>query len=66
VLAGQKELRVMHDSVHELTGALPNAQGYLISGADHAYIFGEPEQFASILRAWFSSQQLPEDILIHW
>ncbi len=66
VLAGQKELKAMHESVHELTAALPNAQGYLISGADHAYLFAEPERFTSILQAWLSSQQLPEDILIHW
>jgi pimeloyl-ACP methyl ester carboxylesterase len=66
VLAGQKELGVMRYSVRDLTAALPNAQGYLISGADHAYLFAEPERFTSILRAWFSSQQLPEDILIPW
>lgn len=66
VLAGQKELGIMRDSVHELTAALPNAQGYLISGADHAYLFAEPGRFTGILRAWFSSHQLPEDILISW
>jgi pimeloyl-ACP methyl ester carboxylesterase len=66
VLAGQKELWIMRDSVHELTAALPNAQGYLISGADHAYLFVEPERFTGILRSWFSGHQLPEDILISW
>jgi pimeloyl-ACP methyl ester carboxylesterase len=66
VLAGQKELGIMRDSVHELTAVLPNAQGYLISGADHAYLFAEPERFTGILRAWFSSHQLPEDILSSW
>jgi hypothetical protein len=45
---------------------LPNAQGFLISGADHAYLFAEPERFLGIRRAWFDNQQLPEDILIHW
>jgi pimeloyl-ACP methyl ester carboxylesterase len=66
VLAGQKKLRVMRDSVLELTAALPNAKGYLISGADHAYLFAEPDRFTGILRAWLNSQQLPEDILIRW
>ena len=66
VLAGQKELGIMRDSVHELTEVLPNAQGYLISGADHAYLFAEPEWFAGILCAWFSRRQLPEEILISW
>ncbi len=65
VLAGQKEPKVMRNSAYRLTTALPNAQGYLISDADHAYLFAEPERFASILRAWFSDKQLPNDILIH-
>ncbi len=64
VLAGQKEPRLMRDSMRELTAALPNAQGYLIASADHAYLFAEPERFAGILRAWFSNKQLPGDILI--
>ena len=64
VLGGQKELKVVHDSVRDLAAALPDARGYLISGADHAYIFQEPEKFAGIVRAWISDKPLPDGMLV--
>ncbi|MGA9098393.1 MAG: hypothetical protein WB392_05620 [Methanotrichaceae archaeon] len=39
VLAGQKEPKVVRDSAHKLATVLPNAREYLISDADHAYLF---------------------------
>ena len=54
----------MHGSVQDLEAALPDARGYLISGADHAFIFEKPGQFTGILRAWFSDQPLPEEIFL--
>lgn len=63
-LAGQKELKVVHDSVRDLTSAIPNSRGYLITDADHGYIFKEPEKFAGIVRAWISDKPLPDGTLI--
>jgi pimeloyl-ACP methyl ester carboxylesterase len=64
VLAGEKELGAVRASAGELAAALPNARGRLIRGADHAFLFAHPGRFAGILRAWFTDQPLPEDILI--
>lgn len=55
VLAGDKELKSMRQSVWDLTGTLPNSKGMLLKGALHNYPWAQSDVFNQAIRGWISS-----------
>ncbi len=60
VLVGEKELKIMKESVRDLLAAMPSAQGYVVSGAIHNWSLQLPDLFTQTVRAWITGQALPE------
>lgn len=59
VLVGEKELKIMHESVRDLLKALPSAQGYVVANAIHNWSLQLPELFTQTVRAWITNRVLP-------
>ena len=63
LLVGEKELKIMKESVRDLLGAMPSAQGYVVSGAIHNWSLQLPDLFAQTVRAWITRQELPRALM---
>jgi pimeloyl-ACP methyl ester carboxylesterase len=63
LLAGAKEVRLIHRSWAELAGALPRAAVRLVPGADHVWPLRDPALFSDTVRAWCSDRPLPSPLL---
>ncbi len=59
LLVGEKELKIMRESVHDLLAVMPSAKGYVVSGAIHNWSFQLPDLFVQTVRAWITGQALP-------
>lgn len=59
ILVGEKELKIMKESVRDLLAAMPSAQGYVVSGAIHNWSLQLPDLFTQTIRAWVTGQSLP-------
>lgn len=59
VLVGEKELKIMQESVRDLLKAMPSAQGCIVSGAIHNWSLQLPELFTQTVRAWITHRGLP-------
>ncbi len=59
ILVGEKELKIMHQSVRDLLAVMPSAQGYVVSGAIHNWSMQLPDLFTQTVRAWITGQELP-------
>ncbi len=62
LLVGQKELRVMHDSMRDLLKAMPTAQGYVVTNAIHNWSMQLPDLFTETVRAWITDRALPTEL----
>ena len=63
VVAGQKELKAIHDSARDLVKAIPGAKGYVVAGGMHTWNFQFPDLFAQTVRAWTQDQPLPAGLV---
>ena len=59
VLVGEKELKIMKESVRDLLGAMPSAKGYVVSGAIHNWSLQLPDLFTQTVQAWITGKELP-------
>lgn len=59
LLVGEKELKIMRESVHDLLAAMPAAQGYIVAGAIHNWSLQLPDLFTETVRAWIADRDLP-------
>jgi pimeloyl-ACP methyl ester carboxylesterase len=59
LLVGEKELKIMKESVRDLLAVMPSAQGYVVSGAIHNWSLQLPDLFMQTVRAWITGQALP-------
>lgn len=62
LLVGEKELKIMKESVRDLLAAMLSAQGYIVSGAIHNWSLQLPDLFTQTMRAWITGQALPEQL----
>jgi pimeloyl-ACP methyl ester carboxylesterase len=62
LLVGEKELKIMKESVRDLLAAMPSAQGYVVSGAIHNWSLQLPDLFTRTVRAWIANQDLPAQL----
>jgi pimeloyl-ACP methyl ester carboxylesterase len=63
VVNGQKEPKVVVQSVGDFVAALPNAQGYLAPQGDHYWGFSNPEIFVQMVQAWITDEPLPQELI---
>ncbi len=62
ILLGEKELKIMHQSARDLLAVLPNAQGYVVTGAIHNWSLQLSDLFTQTVRAWIANQPLPAQL----
>jgi pimeloyl-ACP methyl ester carboxylesterase len=63
LLVGEKELKIMKESVRDLLAAMPSAQGYVVSGAIHNWSLQLPDLFTQTVRAWIAGETLPDALV---
>ncbi|MBI5567404.1 MAG: alpha/beta hydrolase [Chloroflexi bacterium] len=61
-LVGQKELKLMHDSLRDSLKAMPSAQGYGVANAIHNWSMQLPDLFTQTVRAWITDRALPTEL----
>ncbi len=59
LLVGEKELKIMRESVRDLLAVMPSARGCVVSGAIHNWSLQLPDLFTQTVRAWIADQALP-------
>jgi pimeloyl-ACP methyl ester carboxylesterase len=59
LLVGEKELKIMKESVRDLLAVMPSARGYVVSSAIHNWSLQLPDLFTQTVRAWIMRQELP-------
>ncbi len=59
LLVGEKELKIMHQSVRDLLAVMSSAQGCVVTGAIHNWSLQLPDLFTQTVRAWIVDQPLP-------
>lgn len=52
VLAGDRDL-IREGETRKIAGLIPESTLRILSGADHFFVYGQPERFAGILESWF-------------
>jgi pimeloyl-ACP methyl ester carboxylesterase len=62
LLVGEKELKIMKESVHDLLASMPSAHGYVVTGAIHNWSLQLPDLFTQTVRAWISNRDLPTQL----
>jgi pimeloyl-ACP methyl ester carboxylesterase len=69
VVGGQKEYKIMHQSIKDVAAAIPGAQAYLVHhtkrmplSEEHNWNMTAPELFTRTVRAWIEGQPLPEEL----
>lgn len=62
-LVGQRELKLMHDSLRDLLKAMPSAQGRVVANAIHNWSMQWPELFTQTVRAWITDRELPQAVV---
>jgi pimeloyl-ACP methyl ester carboxylesterase len=63
LLVGEKELKIMKESVRDLLAVMPSAQGYVVTGAIHNWSMQLPDLFTQMVRVWITNQSLPTQLL---
>ena len=64
LLVGEKELKIMRESVRDLLAAMPSAKGCVVSGAIHNWSLQLPALFTQTVRAWITGQALPAQLTL--
>lgn len=65
VIAGEKELIAMRQSVVDIVNNLPNAKGILIENGLHTYPWVMYDDFNKIVEAWINNEQIVNQSVIH-
>lgn len=64
VVAGEKELAMIKDSLPIAVKALPDAQACIAPNADHVWNMQHAELFNRMVEAWITDQPLPAQLLV--
>jgi pimeloyl-ACP methyl ester carboxylesterase len=62
LLVGEKELKIMRQSMFDLMRVMPSARGCVVSGAIHNWSLQLPDLFTQTVRAWITNRRLPEQV----
>ncbi len=63
VVAGEKELKAMRQSVIDLVNIIPNSKGILMRGGKHTYPWAKYKCFNEVIRLWLNNEMIPNDLV---
>lgn len=63
VLAGEKELNAMRESVKDIVRAIPGAKGAYVVKGDHTYPWSMYEGFNQIIHSWITEQNVSSSMV---
>jgi pimeloyl-ACP methyl ester carboxylesterase len=62
VMVGEKDYKVIKESVRDLVNALPNSKSYIVPKGSHVWNMESPLLFNKVLRSFISEKALPNAI----
>lgn len=62
VMAGEKEYKIIKESVRDLMEGLPNATGITAPKLGHMWNIENPDLFNRVLRSWIVDEKLPDEV----
>jgi len=62
LLVGERELKIMRESVRDLLAMLLSAQGYVVANAIHNWSLQFPDLFTETVRDWITDRALPNSL----
>jgi pimeloyl-ACP methyl ester carboxylesterase len=62
VMTGQKDYKIIKESAEDLLNVLPNSKGAVALKVGHIWNIENPELFNSVLRAWITDNEFPENL----
>lgn len=64
VVTGEKDQKLVTQSVKDLAALLPQAKGFYAPGSHHGWNGEDPELFNAMARAWLNENALPEQLIV--
>jgi len=64
VIAGEKEIKAMRESVKDIVKALPHAKGILFKGSRHDIPWKSSDDFNRTIREWINDKNLTSDNIL--
>ncbi|HEY8910869.1 MAG TPA: alpha/beta hydrolase [Desulfosporosinus sp.] len=65
IIAGEKELRAMRQSVVDIVNIMPKAKGILVKKGLHTYPWAMYDEFNKIVEQWLNNEQIVNEFVIH-
>ena len=62
ITVGEREMKVMKESAHDLVAATPLARAFIVAGHGHNWPVQDPDLYAQVVRAWMSNGLLPDKL----
>jgi pimeloyl-ACP methyl ester carboxylesterase len=60
ITVGEREMKVMKESAHDLVAAAPSARAFIVAGHGHNWPVQDPSLYAQVVRAWMTNGPLPD------
>jgi pimeloyl-ACP methyl ester carboxylesterase len=60
ITVGEREMKVMKESGHDLAAAAPSARAFVVTGHGHNWPVQDPSLYAQVVRAWVTNGPLPD------
>jgi pimeloyl-ACP methyl ester carboxylesterase len=62
ITVGEREMKVMKESAHDLAAAAPSARAFIVAGHGHNWPVQDPGLYAQVVRAWMANGPLPDKL----
>lgn len=60
ITVGEREMKVMKESAHDLAAAITSARAFMVTGHGHNWPVQDPGLYAQAVRAWVTNGPLPD------
>jgi pimeloyl-ACP methyl ester carboxylesterase len=60
ITVGEREMKVMKDSAHDLVAATASARAFVVTGHGHNWPVQDPGLYTQVVRAWVANGPLPD------
>jgi pimeloyl-ACP methyl ester carboxylesterase len=60
ITVGEREMKVIKDSAHDLAVAIASARAFVVTGHGHNWPVQDPSLYAQAVRAWVTNGPLPD------
>ncbi len=62
ITVGEREMKVMKESAHDLVAATPSARAFIVAGHGHNWPVQDPDLYVQVVRAWMANGPLPDKL----